>query len=326
MMVCNLRAKAVVLRETISPCRREEGAKMDRKKLIVSSVLFVLILALPLGVGLYCYSEWEDYDYVEAPVPLITPTSYPRLEESEAQAIVAKLLETNGECRFPYWWGIVPGKTTWEEVHAQLSPLTGYYVDRSRNEDGHEVTYGYYGPLSGIYVDIRAVDDLPVPDIFIEIPPERLSNLRLSGILQTYGKPAEINIISPHREIGLRGNCLGEFEIFLYYPDNEFIAHYLYRPYMINKTIRVCELDEPFLAEFYVWDSTHSINFQEESAYGNWDVRKNSTKTIEDRTEWSVESFYETFRSGAGPDLCITVPPYVLMRNNRYPGCKGDSP
>jgi hypothetical protein len=304
-----VRAKVNALREILSPCRRErKEAKVKRNTQIILVVLGILLV-----FGGFVLSPWlceylTNDSHSNCCVQLPTPTSYPRLEESEAQARVAELLETNGGCLFPCWWGIVPGTTTWEEVHAQLSPLMDHTVYHYRIYDGTVIFVGQYNPFSGTTIEITTKDHVPVPDIMSgDIPLEYLSNLRPSSIFQTYGMPAEIYVKPPQYVIK---SCLGEFEMFLYYPANEFAARYRYRSYAIDQTIRVCELDQPSSAEFYMWEPSRYKDFHEAAYYADWHADEHTAKPIEDKTEWNVESFYAIFQSGAGSDLCITVPPF----------------
>ena len=65
--------------------------------------------------------------------PLLTntPTSKPtptRFPPEQAELMVLDLLENNGGCLLPCWWGIVPGQTTWEEAHDLLMPITFDYI------------------------------------------------------------------------------------------------------------------------------------------------------------------------------------------------------
>lgn len=59
------------------------------------------------------------------PKPTVTPTwvALSTLPPAEALAKVKELLETNGGCELPCWWGIRPGKTTWKEAYDFLQPL-----------------------------------------------------------------------------------------------------------------------------------------------------------------------------------------------------------
>jgi hypothetical protein len=50
------------------------------------------------------------------PTKTATPTKYPTLDSQGRLNFVLQELKTNGGCQLPCWWGITPGKTTWEEM------------------------------------------------------------------------------------------------------------------------------------------------------------------------------------------------------------------
>jgi hypothetical protein len=63
----------------------------------------------------------ETSETAASPVPSPTPTPRPTatptgLGPQELQAFVSHMLQTNGGCELPCWWGIVSGETTWEDV------------------------------------------------------------------------------------------------------------------------------------------------------------------------------------------------------------------
>ena len=49
------------------------------------------------------------------PIPTLTATPEPVLNPGE-------LLHSNGDCRLPCWWSIVPGETDWASAEALLAP------------------------------------------------------------------------------------------------------------------------------------------------------------------------------------------------------------
>ncbi|HSG43771.1 MAG TPA: hypothetical protein VLA72_11500 [Anaerolineales bacterium] len=65
----------------------------------------------------------------QTPYPTITLTptiiwiSLSTLPVQEAQAGVKELLETNGGCELPCWWGIAPNYIPWFEVVHFLPPM-----------------------------------------------------------------------------------------------------------------------------------------------------------------------------------------------------------
>jgi hypothetical protein len=60
-------------------------------------------------------------------IPTLTPymapslTPIPTLAGEYAKSKVAYLLETNGNCSLPCWWGITPGRTTWSEAEHYMA-------------------------------------------------------------------------------------------------------------------------------------------------------------------------------------------------------------
>ena len=49
------------------------------------------------------------------------PLTPAQLEPDEMQAYVREMLQTNGGCELPCWWGIIPGKTSWKEMQAAFT-------------------------------------------------------------------------------------------------------------------------------------------------------------------------------------------------------------
>jgi hypothetical protein len=54
--------------------------------------------------------------YTPRPTPTPMPTAYPTLDSQGRLNFVLNALKTNRGCALPCWWGITPGKTTWEEM------------------------------------------------------------------------------------------------------------------------------------------------------------------------------------------------------------------
>lgn len=56
-------------------------------------------------------------------IPEQTRKPYPTLSSDVANEKLRELLINNSNCRLPCWWGITPGKTTWNEALLFLNPL-----------------------------------------------------------------------------------------------------------------------------------------------------------------------------------------------------------
>lgn len=60
---------------------------------------------------------------------VVTPTTLSTLSYDEALVTVQTLYETNNGCLLPCWWGITPGKTTWEQTKDLLSPFVSQILE-----------------------------------------------------------------------------------------------------------------------------------------------------------------------------------------------------
>ena len=54
-------------------------------------------------------------------IPAETPTPFPTLEPEEKLDFILEMLETNGGCQLPCWWGVTPGETRWEQVEESFT-------------------------------------------------------------------------------------------------------------------------------------------------------------------------------------------------------------
>jgi hypothetical protein len=55
------------------------------------------------------------------PSPFFTPL--PTIAVEEQENYIKEFLETNTDCRLPCWWGVTPGKTSWQETESLLRHL-----------------------------------------------------------------------------------------------------------------------------------------------------------------------------------------------------------
>lgn len=102
-----------------------------------------------------------------SPAVMPTLTLVPSLPVREAEARVHELLENNGGCRLPCWWGITPGKTTVRAVLSSLYALrdiaNAFLFDELGG--GMVVTVPQNDVLMNISVTIREQKSDPHPEI-----------------------------------------------------------------------------------------------------------------------------------------------------------------
>ncbi len=141
--------------------------------------------------------------------PTIQVTPTPLLEElfkaSEERArIIVELIKTKTECDLPCWWGIVPGKTTWEEAERYLNEvgLRTYPYPFSEDTIAHEVGGNYFEKDFDIkfyfYEKSRMIDSIKISSDGhnLEGFQQIWEAYQPRIIIQKYGKPSRIWIIS----------------------------------------------------------------------------------------------------------------------------------
>jgi hypothetical protein len=63
------------------------------------------------------------------PILTSTMTALPTLSPDKANEYVLQMLETNGNCEFPCWWGISPGVSSWDDTRHLLAPIAIVMAD-----------------------------------------------------------------------------------------------------------------------------------------------------------------------------------------------------
>jgi hypothetical protein len=154
--------------------------------------------------------------------PTLTPesnatlTPRPTLGPEAAQDLVLDLIETNGGCRLPCWWGITPGQTTWEDARAFL----GTFVSRIAvlPPDFYGVTYDDLPPdvSEGAVAATISVQDGIVQTIRTD------TYLPMAEMLNSYGEPSEIWIFADRQSI----DPDAPFMIALFYGDAGILSVY----------------------------------------------------------------------------------------------------
>src|SRR5688572_29316482 len=141
----------------------------------------------------------------------------PTMTTDESKKLVRDLLESNAGCRLPCWWGITPGKTTWNEAQ-QILEKTSLHIGGSETGEvfyvGVQAYLPYphtfakymehnYGVKNGIVDYIRVYN--------FDLAP----NYSLPNLLEAYGQPDEVWVRTyPKEEMGIQ-----HFIIDVFYQD-----------------------------------------------------------------------------------------------------------
>lgn len=234
-----------------------------------------------------------------------TPTAAATATLSSQQVLdrVRQLLTGNAGCALPCWWGIEPGKTTWEAAEAILSPLA------LRIGDPRPLHIGAPPPKSSqVAYDVL----IPVPpDVFparlehryvvqedivqrIEVILGKVARYQLPPLLGELGQPPEIwvSTYSQQRE----GSH--PFTVVLYYPDQGILARFDTEAEREGDFVIGCPQKSPALV-MVLWFPDKPLSFKEAvddtlelGPFNEWQYQR-----LEDVTNLDPGTFFEIFRA-----------------------------
>ena len=241
----------------------------------------------------------------QTPTSAATWTPLPTLSEEDKIDIIRILIKTNGWCRFPCWWGITPGKTTWQEAKQFLGTFSNKIIEDYEQEILDDAAYpiGYHDilvqvPNEGRETYIRFIEkdgvvvQIGVPQLYKDstfYPPNR--------ILQEYGRPDEVFLRSHI------ASYAGDWSLALHlvYQEKSFEATYLIID-AVNQDgiIKGCLGKDG--ANFRLYLPEYTIKIED-----IYDIHSKVTIIVldlEEATGMDVQSFYETYSNPEDP-LCL---------------------
>lgn len=244
------------------------------------------------------------------PYPTRTPrpTLAPTLTADEERAFVVEMLETNGGCELPCWWGITPGETDWQAVKDQF----GLYYGRGNNTQPDGTVY-HSGPTYGL--SLGRIFDYYIAHTFvekdgivqsIEVSSEFLSGssdqfaqdwarYSLNQILIHHGTPSRIAISPATME--------GEYYyLYIFYDELGIGIRYVMGPTLkTDSSIRICFS----FVHITLWLQSPEWPFPLQQSIDplEWSL----AVPLEDATGMSVDQFCQTFGQ-PGNQTCLEVP------------------
>lgn len=168
------------------------------------------------------------------------PTPLPSLSPIDAQAKVLELLQTNAGCQLPCWWGITPGKSSWQTVQQFLASFANRLVMSCSKDSPNRCVYSAYFsvPEAVRSGSILAVDFVVDNGIVESIYPDtgNLERYMLPQLLDAQGQPSEVLIQTysntPSSEL--------PFFLVLFYPRQGIMALYVDNAEKRGDSIHVC--------------------------------------------------------------------------------------
>lgn len=258
------------------------------------------------------------------PIPP-TETPIPTLAQAAANARFEELMQMNGNCQLPCWWGIVPGITNYQEAENILAPLRSlspfelgkgtldviYLHDKNEiHMDIWPLTLPEVDKISLLQINTQVLHPINKTDFEIILNDPKylglMKNYSLSAILSTLGKPDEI--ISK-MEINAEDGRPAYLDMHLLYPGKGFFIGYRMYPQLIGNQVIACT--QKSFINLWLMAPSQDTSYEgilsglSQDWYGYF-LKDNETLLQLDKIDhMTVDSFYERFRKSTSD--CLTT-------------------
>jgi len=276
---------------------------------------------------------------IPTPPPTLPPV--PALPLEAARKRLLDLLITNGDCRLPCVWGIMPGGSTYQQAQSILQPLSGISnaFELGASFDG---TGGYVFPSYAqgdeylkTEVDYLSAGSGTISRIHFQVLQEQVTTdengnwltkrpifndpdfakraeyYSLRRVLAEQGMPASVMIEASGRSAD--PVVAGGIDIALLYPERGIWANYTMPMYNLGQVKTGCPAVAHVEMELFPPGNPDSFFAQLERT--DWGVTKDGYEPLEEVTTMSVEQFYEAFRSSV--EECLETPANIWPTPDR---------
>jgi hypothetical protein len=242
------------------------------------------------------------------PPPTLTSTitPMPTYSPDEAELILAEMMQTNGNCSVPCFWGIIPGQTPIDEAVGFLTALSRSFGDDEivqavGNDTIYSFSFNFYKESEiMIYVSLTRrnnglVNLFARPDSGYYMPPDNVwLGFRPETVLKKFGAPSRVGF---YIVTGAEGH--GYYGMLIYY--SQTVIEYIYPKYISYPMIKsgntkICPLTDG-ASWFEYWLGS---DFRNEVPPYKYEVALN------DVTSMTEAGFY-ALMIGKPEDACFTV-------------------
>ncbi len=213
---------------------------------------------------------------------------------------VSDLLETNGNCEFPCWWGITPGVTLWEDAQSFLNLFNENLYKRDY-EGITSYIYTFLDPIENREFNIDflvrngIVDEIRIPPLYFSRLPfsDNLPEfLNIKNVILKFGKPSLIKV---------ENTFLSNEPTYLYfsliYEEKNYSFSFFTKEIDLNQENKtVCFFSNPMIV-LSKNDRTENIN---PFYFPSYDWHSN----LEEISEYSISSFVQTIKDNHD-DMCL---------------------
>ncbi len=249
----------------------------------------------------------------------VTPTLAPTMDEETSKGEVFKLLQDNGGCELPCFWGITPGET--DTITAiQFFQQMGWRDTSYRNQFGNFIDT-YFQDLDqflGISITLENnLDSLSSLSIGIGSNQfnHRVGYFGLKNILETFGQPDRIALsLAVGLEIETPLNT--GYTLWLFYDDLGVMFKYSGTAQKYGDGYRICPSHPNEQSLVYSDDFgdvgililSNSISETLEDTYWRFGGDAKGVKPIEDATGINVSEFYQQALEKIDQRFCFDTP------------------
>jgi hypothetical protein len=229
--------------------------------------------------------------------PAFTKTPFPTQNPEDAWARVTKLLDDNAGCQFPCWWGIEPGKTSWEDALLFLAP----FAQKNQMSPVGWFQFAVPGVENTLQQQYTTQDGRI---IMVEIHFGNIRAYTLNDLLSTYGQPADVRI----RTFGTEHQGNVPFYLLLFYPEKGILARYdNVDAEIVGNKVRKCFREEN-LRDLALWSPEMVLDFEQATQQTvNIKFRDGfPLLSLEEATGMDLPTFYEKFQDPTSS--CLETP------------------
>jgi hypothetical protein len=216
------------------------------------------------------------------PIPTVTRTPLPTLSPEEREKLLAELLQTNGNCSRPCFWGIIPSTSDFDDSVAFLKSLGRKGLEGIKDSiHYYNVTYNYKDELSIGLAFQEHNGNVENINAGLGISQgSKISNLEWSAyqpdnVIKTYGTPSSI-------KIGLGEGPDGRISYQLLLTYDAAKLYLLYDPTDVvilpAPVLHTCPLAEHGISKLDMWLG----KAPEDLSKGMKDIEEVSSLTIDD--------------------------------------------
>ncbi len=201
--------------------------------------------------------------------PTLAPL--PTMPEAEKETLVLDLLQKNGGCELPCWWGFTPGVTAWKTV-GQFFLSHGERGDRPDRYSGwysggftleqfaFDIAVHYFTGNEMVKVFFVTSWTSPRPDKLIYGDPfykKAMQRYAASQIISSLGRPEQARILVD----GVQDTEMPDYHLLLYYPGNGVLVEYEGHTGTIDGRLRICPLEA--MISMWLWPPGAGLSLED---------------------------------------------------------------